>query len=112
MSDAPRISETVVTLDNPDVSVRLRVSARARRFTLRLEPTGEGWKLVDLESQNGTAVNGDRVNQRLLSPGDTISIGSTDIFFETDPSSSTDDLRLRGARRGLRRLRPGLCALA
>jgi predicted metal-dependent hydrolase len=42
MSEPPRIAETVVTLVNPDVSVRLHVSARARRFTLRLEPTGEG----------------------------------------------------------------------
>ncbi len=36
------MGETVVTLDDPDISVRLRVSARARRFTLRLEPSGEG----------------------------------------------------------------------
>ncbi len=36
------MKDTVVTLDDPDVSVRLRVSARARRFTLRLEPSGEG----------------------------------------------------------------------
>jgi hypothetical protein len=36
------MSETVVTLDNPDISVRLRVSRQARRFTLRLEPAGDG----------------------------------------------------------------------
>lgn len=36
------MNDTVVTLDDPDISVRLRVSARARRFTLRLEPSGEG----------------------------------------------------------------------
>ena len=35
-------NDTSVTLDDPDISVRLRVSARARRFTLRLETTGEG----------------------------------------------------------------------
>jgi hypothetical protein len=36
------MNDTVVTLDDPAISVRLRVSARARRFTLRLEPSGEG----------------------------------------------------------------------
>lgn len=42
MSAPPRTTETVVTLENPDISVRMRVSARARRFTLRLEPAGDG----------------------------------------------------------------------
>ncbi len=41
MSDPP-MSDPGVTLDDPDISVRLRVSARARRFTLRLEPSSEG----------------------------------------------------------------------
>ncbi len=36
------MNQAVVNLDDPDISVRLRVSARARRFTLRLEPSGEG----------------------------------------------------------------------
>lgn len=38
----PAMAETVVTLDEPRIDVRLRVSARARRFTLRLEPHGDG----------------------------------------------------------------------
>jgi hypothetical protein len=36
------MTETIINLDDPDISVRLRVSARARRFTLRLEPNGDG----------------------------------------------------------------------
>jgi predicted metal-dependent hydrolase len=36
------MTDTLLTLDDPDISVRLRVSARARRFTLRLDPSGEG----------------------------------------------------------------------
>lgn len=40
--DQAAINDTAVTLDDPEISVRLRVSARARRFTLRLEPSGEG----------------------------------------------------------------------
>jgi len=40
--DDDAMNDILVTLDDPDISVRLRVSARARRFTLRLEPSGEG----------------------------------------------------------------------
>jgi predicted metal-dependent hydrolase len=40
------MNDTLVTLDDPDISVRLRVSARARRFTLRLDPSGEGAMLT------------------------------------------------------------------
>ena len=36
------MGQTVLQLDDPDISVRLRVNERARRFTLRLEPSGNG----------------------------------------------------------------------
>ncbi len=36
------MNQAVVNLDDPDISVRLRVRAQARRFPLRLEPSGEG----------------------------------------------------------------------
>jgi predicted metal-dependent hydrolase len=36
------MAETVLTLDESEVPVRLRVIPRARRFTLRLEPDGGG----------------------------------------------------------------------
>ena len=36
------MNDAIITLDDPDIPVRLRVTARARRFTLRLEPSGDG----------------------------------------------------------------------
>ncbi|HZE99534.1 MAG TPA: FHA domain-containing protein [Planctomycetota bacterium] len=44
-----------------------------------------GYKLVDLESRNGTRVNDRSVNQALLRPGDRIQIGKHVLTFE-DPS--------------------------
>jgi predicted metal-dependent hydrolase len=35
------MNDIFITLDDPDISVRLRVNPRAHRFTLRLEPSGE-----------------------------------------------------------------------
>ena len=42
---------------------------------------GDFW-LVDLGSTNGTEVNGKRVDRARLEPGDTITIGQTQLRFE------------------------------
>src|SRR5438045_7045201 len=44
-----------------------------------------GYKVVDLESRNGTRVNDRQVNQMLLRPGDRITIGKHVLTFE-DPN--------------------------
>lgn len=36
----------IISLDDPPVDVRLRIDARARRFTLRLDPDGDGARLT------------------------------------------------------------------
>lgn len=46
------------------------------------------WVLKDLGSLNGTYVNGDRVGERALAPGDEISLGSTRLVFHTEASPS------------------------
>jgi adenylate cyclase len=45
---------------------------------------GGRWILRDLGSLNGTYVNGERVNERVLNPGDEITLGSTRILFDPD----------------------------
>jgi adenylate cyclase len=42
------------------------------------------WVLRDLGSLNGTYVNGERVSERVLSPGDELTMGSTKIFFDPE----------------------------
>ena len=61
-----------VTLDDP------RVSARHALF----QACGAGWQLVDLESKNGTIVNGLRGRARALSHDDWISFGGLLARFE------------------------------
>jgi len=55
-------------------------SASRRHAEVRLE-AGDFW-LVDLGSTNGTEVNGKRVDRARLEPGDTITIGQTQLRFE------------------------------
>jgi adenylate cyclase len=47
-----------------------------------IELVDDGYVLKDLGSLNGTFVNGERVEQHRLHPGDEITIGSTRIVFE------------------------------
>jgi transcriptional regulator with GAF, ATPase, and Fis domain len=51
-------------------------NARASRHHCRIEITGEGTWVSDLASANGTTVNGERVERRLLSRGDVVGVGS------------------------------------
>ncbi len=63
----------------------------------RLEPVSSGWKVVDLDSRNGTFVNDALIKQRLLEDQDVIRVGRIHVRFE----DAADDL---GALRKVARL--------
>ena len=52
----------------------------------RFEKTDDGFRVVDLDSHNGTSVNDVPVKERLLAPGDRISLGGASFLF-VDPSA-------------------------
>ena len=66
-----RSRECDVRVDDPNVS--------RRHAELRQE--GATYWLVDLDSTNGTELNGPRVSRAKLSDGDRITVGSTEIVF-------------------------------
>jgi DNA-binding NtrC family response regulator len=73
--------ERVVVGSAPASDLQLSDDAVSRsHFALRLLP--DGYLLTDLESSNGTFVEGRRVHSAYLQPGDTIEIGRTRIKFE------------------------------
>lgn len=72
---AGRAPENKVVIDDKQAS--------RRHFTI--DKIEFGFKLVDLESRNGTRVNDRQVNQLLLRPGDRIQIGHHTLTFE-DPN--------------------------
>jgi hypothetical protein len=67
-----RSSGCDVVIDDPNVSRR---HAEIRRL-------GDGYSLVDLDSTNGTEVNGQRVGETSLMNGDVIGVGTTRLTFE------------------------------
>jgi transcriptional regulator with GAF, ATPase, and Fis domain len=70
----------------------------------RLEPADDGWKVVDLESRNGTFVNDVLVKRRLLEDGDRLRLGRVHFRFrsgdaEDDPLEDVARLASRIHRR-------------
>lgn len=68
---AGRHPECDLTLDDPTVS------RRHAAFVLR----GDEWWVVDLESTNGTQVNGHPVREQALTPGARVSLGEAAVEF-------------------------------
>jgi hypothetical protein len=56
--------------------------ANASRRHAELRRRGDSVTIVDLDSTNGTAVNGKRIREQALTPGDKITIGTTTLVLE------------------------------
>ncbi len=55
--------------------------ANVSRRHAELRREGSSWWVVDLDSTNGTEVNGKRVPRAKLASGDTITVGETELVF-------------------------------
>ncbi len=73
-------------------------SQRASRHHARIEQTAGGFVLLDLGSDNGTWVGGQRVTRRKLEDGDTIHIGGIRLLFKA--GFSEEDLTVAEPRAG------------
>jgi len=66
---------------DPESDIEIK-DPKVSRFHARLEKSEPGWVIVDLDSKNGTLVNGKRIKEKLLKPGDIIQIGNTNFRYE------------------------------
>lgn len=67
-----RLSDSTLVVEDPNIS----------RNHAEIRPHGNGFRLVDLASTNGTKVNGERISERQLRDGDRIGFGNITIRFE------------------------------
>jgi hypothetical protein len=74
-------SRRVVIGRSKDCDVQITDPNASRRHA-ELRQEGSAYWLVDLDSTNGTTVNGHRTARAKLDSGDMITIGSTDMLFE------------------------------
>ena len=80
------VNATVVRIGRePDMDVVIdNVAVSRRQAEIRLE--GADWVLRDLDSGNGTFLNGHRVERSTpLKPGDEVTFGKFSLFFEHVP---------------------------
>jgi len=72
---------------------------KCSRSHCRIDRVKEGYRLVDLESQNGTQVNTQTVTQKILHAGDRIEIGEAAIWFQNGPEGTKEDPRVEQRER-------------
>jgi len=76
-----------------DNLVRL-LDAKASRTHARIHVTEEGFLIEDLESSNGTYINGNKIESILLKSGDKIRIGFTELRFSEMGSNEVEEKNL------------------
>jgi len=74
-------SRRVVIGRSKDCDVQLADPNASRRHA-ELRQEGSAYWLIDLDSTNGSSVNGHRTARAKLDSGDVITIGSTELLFE------------------------------
>ena len=78
------LSKTTINLGRSMTSDIILSDARVSRNHARLDLGITGCIITDLNSSNGTRVNGVRVERAELKPGDTIHIGNTQLRYDID----------------------------
>ncbi len=81
-----RLPDNTIVIDNSAVSSR----------HLRIAREGPQFVVEDLESTNGTFVNGEKVAKRALRHGDTILVGKHKIFFDRMGEAEFEGVDLPG----------------
>jgi pSer/pThr/pTyr-binding forkhead associated (FHA) protein len=71
--DIGRSLECDIAIEDPAIS----------RHHCRVEPDGDKWTVIDLQSRNGTRVNKIAIERQVLKEGDVISFGHAKAAFHT-----------------------------
>ncbi len=80
------LAETDITVGRATTNDVVLSDAKASRAHAQLVYSDAQWTLVDLESANGTLLNGQPVLERVpLRPGDVITVGDSTLHFDTGP---------------------------
>ena len=75
------VDRTLVVGRDPEAGLTL-TDALVSWHHASIEDRGDSWSVVDLDSTNGTFVNGERVEESPLRPNDKIGFGQTVVSFE------------------------------
>lgn len=76
------LGEETITIGRLPDNDLVTADSKASRRHAEIRPSGNGYLLVDLQSTNGTRVNGAAVAEHVLTDGDHIAVGLTEFGFE------------------------------
>jgi pSer/pThr/pTyr-binding forkhead associated (FHA) protein len=88
---------TPVTIGREEGNTIQLNDERVSRFHLKIQEDQEKVVLTDLESTNGTKVNGEEIQLRILRYGDVIAVGRSVLLFGSREQIAERLARLRGA---------------
>ena len=77
------IASATVVGRNAGTGIRLDDDEFASSQHARIEPRQDGVWVEDLNSTNGTFVNGERITAERLNPGDVVRVGQTELRLES-----------------------------
>ncbi len=98
-ADRGRVFDSVqapVTIGREEGNLIQLNDERISRFHVKIQEDHEKIVLTDLESTNGTKVNGENVQLRILRFGDTISLGKSVLLFGSPEQIASRLAQLRG----------------
>src|SRR5271168_331356 len=81
--------ETTVTIGREEGNVLRLNDERVSRFHAKIQQDGDDIILTDLESTNGTRVNGNNVQIRRLRHGDRVCLGRSLLLFGSNEEIAT-----------------------
>jgi predicted component of type VI protein secretion system len=84
---AKELTDTVVVGRSPDCDLHVPSKFLSRRH-LRIERLSEGWRAVDLESTNGSTVDGQQIAAHSLDDGDEICVENVKLIFRNPPAAN------------------------
>jgi signal transduction histidine kinase/pSer/pThr/pTyr-binding forkhead associated (FHA) protein len=87
------LEEAIVRLGRDSSSPVQIHDTEVSRHHVELRRSNRDYVLSDLNSSNGTFINGRRVRQHLLASGDQIQVGSTLILYTGPAEEADEDLR-------------------
>src|SRR5437588_4248948 len=93
------VTDKPVTIGRHPDNLLVITDTQASRFHAVIGKSREGYIVKDLDSRNGTRLNGQPVKTAKLNEGDVVSIGTTDIRFSTGNSARAQRAAPQGAAR-------------
>lgn len=102
-----KITEEVITIGRSKDNHIVLFDHTASRRHAKVRKTPDGYLLMDLDSHNGTHVNGSRVTSRILRHNDLVEIGTSVLSFQYEIGDEDEPVPLFEAGSGEKDLQAG-----